>query len=174
MSKGFRVISGLIEASACPRPKCIPQSRPRGAKRAGLKYERDLARGIPGAKHGQWFEFTDRGGHGYCQPDVIFSHQGRIVVLESKYTWVESGHRQIGQLYKPVLERALARPVLGIVVCKVLTGETPRDWVCSNLDEAISRASLGLPTVLHWIGTGLGPLQFARPSTHLAFQPSPM
>ncbi len=160
MSKqGFRTVLGLISAQPCLRPACIPRSRPRGKKAAGLRYERELARGLAGAKHGQWFEYLDAHGPGYCQPDILLETGLGIAVLESKYTWTPVGHRQIAQLYKPVVEAVYRKRVFGIVVCKVLTGATPPDWVCRDLATAIGRACDGSPTVLHWIGAGLGPLQ---------------
>lgn len=157
-----RAIQGLISAAPCARPKGIPHGRPRGRKAAGLRYERALARALPEATHGQWFWFQDAFGPGHCQTDLLIPGPGgAIVVLEAKYTWTQAGHEQIARLYKPVLERAYRRQVCGLVVCKVLTGDTPRDWVCRDLETATARALSGLPTVLHWIGVGLGPLRMA-------------
>lgn len=161
LSKGFRTIIGLISAAPCPRPSCIPKSRPRGKKAAGLKYEKELARGIVGAKHGQWFAFVDRKGSGYCQPDILLETPFGIAILESKYTWTDVGHRQIAQLYKPVVEAVYRKRTFGIVVCKVLTPAVNQYWVCRDLKSAIGRACSGEPTILHWIGAGLGPLQLS-------------
>ena len=160
MAKGpFRTIIGLISAAPCLRPSCIPKSRPRGKKAAGLKYERDLAKGLPDGTHGQWFAFVDQKGSGYCQTDIIVDTGLGLAILESKYTWTMVGHQQIARLYKPVAEMIYRKRVFGIVVCKVLTRDTPRDWVCRDLRSAIGRACAGEPTVLHWVGAGLEPLQ---------------
>ncbi len=163
-----RQISGLIWAKPCSRPGCIPQSRPRGKKAAGIRYERDLAQALPGAIHGQWFEFQDSAGHGWCQPDLFLREKDAIFVLEAKYTWKRGASKQISGLYKPVLEAAFGLPVLGIVVCKVLTRETPKGSVCSSLEEAKQRAAGPWPVVLHWIGAGLGPFRGPSAPTHLA------
>lgn len=164
-----RVIVGIRLARACDRPKTIPVGRPRKkSKIAGLGYEKALAAALPEALHGQWFEFEDRNGRGHCQPDLILDSKLGLIVLEAKYTWTEAGHRQIDLLYRPVVEKAMGRDVLGIVVCKVLTPEVQSSWVCRDLDSAVRRAFTGGKTVLHWIGNGLGPLQ-ARPApSHLA------
>ncbi len=166
----MRIISGLIWAEPCPRPASIPKSRPRGKKAAGLRYERVLAAALPEAKHGQWFRFEDRRGAGCCQTDLILSVAGATVVLEAKYTWTAEGHAQLDRLYLPVLKQALGRSAYGMVVCKVLTPGTPRDWVCGNLADAIYRAGTGLPTVLHWIGASPGPLELRPKGSHLASQ----
>lgn len=163
-----RAIFGLVSAVACSRPSHIPQSRPRDKKAAGLRYERELAKALPRAKHGQWFRFTDRAGHGHCQPDLIIETEAGLAVLEAKYTWTEAGHRQIDRLYRPVLEKATGKLILGIVVCKVLTAETPTRWICRTLEAALARAGCGLPTVLHWIGSGLEPLRLPPSRSHLA------
>ena len=165
----FRVIQGLRTASVLlERPSCIPKGRARGKKAAGLRYERELAKALPKARHGQWFQFEDLRGPGWCQVDLLLEEGGVWLILEAKYTWTQVGHNQIQLLYKPVIERATGQLAVGVVVCKVLTQETPKGWVCRGLEEARSRALCGLPTVLHWIGSGLGPLQTIRPRGHLA------
>ena len=158
-----RIIRGLVSADFCPRPAQIPKSRPRGRKAAGLKYERNLAEGLPGAKHGQWFKFVDSNGPGFCQPDILLRTPVGIAVLESKYTWTQAGHVQLDKLYIPVVEMAWPdQPAFGIVVCKVLTADVDPSWICRDLASAIARAAGDASrTVLHWIGAGLGPLQIA-------------
>lgn len=150
------MIEGLEWAKALPgRPKCIPQGRARGAKAAGLRYEREIAGALPGSVHGQWFEFRDRNGLGYCQPDLLLrGGPGELVVLEAKYTWVAQGHGQIAELYRPVVELATKRWVLGIVVCKVLRSSMPGVAIASTLEEALNLARQGRTVALHWIGQG--------------------
>ncbi len=161
-SKPCRFIVDLYSAEACSRPPGIPKSRARGRKAAGLRYERELANAIPRAKHGQWFRFVDKNGLGVCQPDLLLRTQFGIAILESKYTWTETGHMQLDRLYIPVVEKVWARtPAFGIVVCKVLGPGVHPDWICRDLATAIGRAASGRKTVLHWIGAGLGPLQIA-------------
>lgn len=155
-----RIIRGLVGADPCFRPTNIPKSRPKGRKAAGLKYERELAKGIPSGKHGQWFRFLDANGIGVCQPDILVKTSLGIAILESKYTWTQAGHIQLDKLYIPVVEKANPGvPAFGIVVCKVLTVDVDPSWICRDLASAIARASAGFKTVLHWVGAGLSPLK---------------
>ncbi len=163
-----RVVSGLQWAKACSRPACIPKSRPRGKKAAGLRYERSLASALPWATHGQWFEFEDYKGHGWCQPDVFFELSGHIFVLEAKYTWTEAGFRQIEGLYAPVLRNAFRKPVHGVQVCKVLVPEMGGSQVYRSLTDACDGAAAGGKVVLHWIGAGLEPFRGTPAPSHLA------
>jgi hypothetical protein len=120
---------------------------------------------MPYAQHGQWFEFRDRAGLGHCQPDLLIDRAKYVIVLEVKYTWTAEGHTQIDQLYRPVVERALGKPVIGIVVCKMLT-PTVAFPVVSLLEDALV---LGGNVVLHWPGFGgIGPgaLSRAKPDSH--------
>lgn len=159
MSQGFRTINGLISAKASARPPGMPKSRARGAKAAGLRYERELAKALPQAKHGQWWQFVDRNGPGYCQTDLLLKTELGLFVLEVKYTWTPAGHEQLRKLYKPVVEKALGQPVHLVQVCKRLTTEVPRDSVRLELSEALALAANGWPAVLAWIGGSLVPLQ---------------
>lgn len=164
----FHCIRGLRWARVASRPPTIPFSRAVGAKAAGLRYERSLARGIYQAKHGQWWEYEDRDGPGWCQTDVILDQGGLVVVLEAKYTWTEVGDRQLSNLYLPVVSLALELPTVGVQVCKVLTTETPRGLVRATLADAIALARTGAKPCLHWLGANLVPLQLPPPEAHLA------
>ena len=154
-----RVITGLQWARLCDRPAGIPVTRPRGAKGRGLSYERALARAMPRCQHGQWYEFRDANGIGHCQTDLVQHTQFMVAVFEAKYTWVPEGHLQISQLYRPVLEMVYGRPVVGVVVCKVLMPGMPRVVrVTATVADALAFAFGGAPCVLHWLGKGsLGP-----------------
>lgn len=160
-----RVISGLKWARALDtRPAGIPVGRPRGAKRHGVKYERDFAKALPEAVHGQWFEFWDANGYGVCQPDLMLRVGDSIVILECKYTWVPGAYWQVEKLYKPVVEAAGGLRAYGVTVCKNLTPEAPKST--PSLEEAIRRAMLGRgESVLHWLA---GPPWTDSPSRPLA------
>lgn len=117
-----REIKGLRWARECGRPSCIPIGRPRGAKAQGLRYERGLALTLaPAFRHGQWFEYEDGIGRGYCQVDFLRVDADRVIALEAKYTWTIEGHWQLERLYIPIVERVYARPAVGVVVCKNLS-----------------------------------------------------
>lgn len=130
-----------MSARAVERPQSIPIGRPRGAKALGVRYERALARSLPGATHGQWWEFWDANGRGFCQTDLFLPVGEAVVVLEVKYTWTPLGHSQLERLYLPVLRMALGRDVIGLVVCKKLIPEVlGQVTVCGTLVEAIEAA----------------------------------
>jgi hypothetical protein len=157
MLKNGRVIVGLEWAKACPKPAVIPISRPRGKKAWGKRYEKALARELPSCAHGQWWEYQDKTGHGWCQTDLITSLWGELIILECKYTWVAKGHAQLEGLYCPVVQMATGKAVTGIVVCKILVPEvTNFARVTDDFAEAIWTAKSGHRSVLHW--TGIKPL----------------
>ncbi len=165
----MRVIQGLTFAEPCGKPGFIGTPRPRGAKAAGLKYERALASALPAAKHGQWFAYADRGGLGWCQPDLLLETQFGLAVLEAKYTFTEQAFLQVERLYKPVLTLAYSRQVVfGFQVCKTLTPGARACYIADNLDEAIGVAASGRKVALHWLGQGLGPLRQSRSPIPLA------
>lgn len=142
--------------------------RPRGKKAAGVKYEKALAKALPGAEHGVWFQFVDSNGPGFCQADLLLRTAHGTAVLEAKYTWVASGHGQADRLYVPIVEKITGRPAFSIVVCKVVTRDTPREWICRTLQSALDRAARDLPTVLHWIGGSLDAPEPRPTAGHLA------
>lgn len=158
-----RTVQGLKWAKAIERPKCIPVGRARGAKAQGLRYERSLAKALPCAKHGQWFEFEDRNGRGFCQVDLMLQLLSGILILEAKYTWTAEGHLQIEELYSPVVSAAWGMPVAGLVVCKKLLPGMPGVSVAGDLDTALHYIARGQRTVLHW----LGGVTLARPKLAL-------
>src|SRR5436190_8478559 len=99
-----RVVAGKVDwARPCLRPACIPKSRLKGAKADGLRYEKLVAKAIPEAKHGPWYEFCDVNGPGYCQPDLVVISPRMVLVLECKLSNYFEGLQQIERLYKPVL-----------------------------------------------------------------------
>lgn len=119
----------------------------------GLRYERVLAKALPMAKHGQWFEFEDKYGRGFCQVDLMLEMPRGILILEAKYTWVPEGHCQIEGLYSPVVEMALGKPCKGMVVCKKLIPGMPRELeIVSDLESGARALASGNRVVLHWLG----------------------
>lgn len=155
--RGFhRVVEGLRWAEARPEgPWGAKGSRPRGAKALGVAYEKALARALPDAKRGQWWKFDDVNGGGWCQTDLLLEGASSVLVLEAKLSWVMQGHTQLELLYKPVLEMALGKPLLGVVVCKTLRSGMPHSVsIVSDLPSALALARSGRRVVLHWIGNG--------------------
>lgn len=155
---GHRVVKGLKWARLSPDgPPGLKGSRPRGAKREGLRYERQIAQAFgPTAKHGQWLVFEDQNGLGWAQPDILFPLRNELFVLEAKYTWVPEAHTQLGQLYLPLLEAVFeSSRIYGIVMVKALTPMARKNFICSTMERALEMARLGTGApVLQWLGTG--------------------
>ena len=150
----IRQVKSLKTAYALAgRPACIPKSRPRGAKALGLQYERALAKRLPFAQHGPWFEYWDAAGRGLCQPDFLMETPlGQIVILEVKYTWTPEAILQIERLYKPVVELALGKPCVGVTVCKRLLPAMAGMTITGDIWEAIAVARKGQRPVFQWLG----------------------
>lgn len=148
-----RNIVGLQYAARCLRPAHIPKSRPKGAKAAGLRYEKALSAAIPRAEHGQWFEFKDLNGPGHCQMDLIIEGKKRIVVIECKLTEVAQGMAQLRELYFPIVEKVWQdKKPLGIVAARHLSKCPDTALVETTLKSAILRAeSEKIIPVLHWM-----------------------
>lgn len=173
-----RRISGLIWAHACARPSCIPVGRPRGVKASGLRYETALQGQIPGSIRGQWFQFCDRNGLGYCQTDLLMGWEGHACVLECKYSWTQEGHDQLEFLYLPVVREAVQRPVLGLQVCRRLVPAVAQAGVqvCSSLEEALHGSASGRRTAWHWLAQGqqLGPSSRSATTRHAVLLDTPL
>ena len=155
-----RIIEGLKWAHPLSaKPDIIPTSRPRGAKAAGLRFEHALAKALPSALHGQWFEFEDRNGHGYCQTDLIYSLLPLyMVVLEVKYTLVPGAHSKLLNLYLPVVSLALSRPSVGVVAVKNLDPRYRRGKIHTDLHSAAAASATSTyPSLLQWSGQALLP-----------------
>lgn len=146
-----RTINRLKWAKALSeRPSCIPLGRPRGVKGLGLRYERSLARALPAALPGQWFEFEDSAGRGFCQTDLLLPYNGKIGVLEVKLSYTREAEDELRGLYVPVVRKALGREVFGLVVCKNLRPGAP--GVRGELVQALEEAAGGLLVTWHWLG----------------------
>jgi hypothetical protein len=156
----YRTIVGLRWAHPLPsRPDCIPASRPRGAKAAGLRFERELAKALPSCLHGTWFEFEDKLGHGYCQADVIYTlGYNFAAVIEVKYTLVPGAHSKLLNLYVPIVSRALNIDCVGVVAVKNLDPRYRRGRIYTDLPSA-AQASVAnsYPALLQWSGQPLLP-----------------
>lgn len=148
-----RQIIGLKWARRHPEvwPFGIPKPRPRGIKAFGRRYEAAVAKSLPQAEQGVWWEFRDANGPGICQTDFILVDGLTIVILECKHTWTPDGMSQLMGLYLPVVSMAAERPAIGIQVCKHIV-----PWAgpaFTSLGEALATArAQGTPSTLHWRG----------------------
>lgn len=134
------------------RPPAIPIGRPRGAKAAGIRYEKALGKALGQmAQHGPWFQFKDKNGLGHCQPDYLIELQSLVVILECKYTWTIAAYVQIEALYAPVVSFALGKPVIGLQVCKRLIPEAQKySKITGMLGNGLILANSGSRVTLHW------------------------
>lgn len=107
----------------------------------------------PMAHHGQWFEFWDKNGRGYCQPDIVFRSKGNIYIIEVKLTDIDQAERQLIELYIPVVSKALGETARGIIVTKYLTNIKDLSLIADSLEKAIEKTQRVIP-VLHYIGKG--------------------
>lgn len=148
---GHRIVRGLVWASPAERPD-LPKSRPWGTKALGLQYERRVAKALPRAKHGPWYEFRDEDGRGVCQPDLVLLLAKLVLVIECKLSDTLAGESQLKDLYLPVCALAHSRPAFGLVICKHV-----KPWstqVCGSLEEALHALSGTSVPRLHWLGRG--------------------
>ena len=135
------------------KPSCIPTARLRGVKAAGLKYEKSFGKAVPAARHGQWFEFCDANGPGFCQPDYLLRLDDQLVVLECKLSLVDEAFEQLEGLYFPVLEKITGFRPLGVVVTKNIRPIGVKTAIRPDLISAIDAAKIGLRGVFHWLGS---------------------
>lgn len=153
-----RVVDRLQWARPCERPSVLPRRRVnyRNIQAVGLRYEKAVGSAVRDLKWGkvlcgQWFEFCDVHGHGYCQTDVLIVRQFDVIVLECKLTEVLDARIQLKHLYLPVVEKVFDRLARGVVVARHLTRTTETDRVFDNLPAALIA---GHCATLHWIGRG--------------------
>ena len=151
-------MKNVVWANECERPRGLPRSpRGHGTAAKGLTYERAFARAVkramPGTVHGQWFVYYADGLLGYCQPDIIQITPRTIYVIEVKLTDVERATEQLLDLYFPVLRRAYAREVRGIIATRSVHRCPGLATVTASLREALTLCHERVP-VLHWIGSG--------------------
>jgi hypothetical protein len=143
-------IIGLRSAEKCFPPSFARKVKATGAKAAGLRYEREVARALPLALHGQWFSYLDANGQGYCQPDLFFITDKEILVLEVKLKWTPSALSQLLDLYSPILSLVYSRPIRCAVITKILTPSSPPPF--SSIAAALTSPSHTIP-LIHWLGT---------------------
>lgn len=142
----MRKIESLRWANKCEAPDFIPSPHLRGSAAAGLRYERAFHSAVGGIR-GQWFEFEDFNGAGWCQTDVILGD----VIFECKLSWTWDAIKQLTWLYIPVVEKALGKKMRGVVVTRNLRGVQAVP-IARSLREARKLMELTPIPVLHWLG----------------------
>ena len=125
-------------------PKEIPKpTKLKGVQKAGLAYEKRVgkylkARFGKNAMIGPWFQFLDKNGKRYCQPDFLLTLDGQIYKIECKLSFRGRARDKLKKVYGPVVSAALnGSPPILIQVCRTLRRGLKTKTVPS-IDEAIS------------------------------------
>lgn len=153
--KSVRHVAGLLWAEHVAEGPFGPQKRRKGAKAAGLGYERKVCGALPAAIFNPWFAYMDANGKGFAQPDFLLPLKGGILaILEVKLTATPTAEEQLRELYMPIAEFLWPdREVIGVMVAKNLTSGARN--VHTTLSGALRNAYTGqgqcLP-LLHWLG----------------------
>lgn len=149
----MRHVAGLLWAQHTSEGPFGPQRRKKGAKGAGLGYERKVAKALPQAIFNPWFEYMDANGKGFAQPDFLLPLKGGLLaILECKLTATPVGKEQLALLYMPLAQFLWPkRQILGVMVTKNLTWASRGPAI--SLEEALQQSlrSTTIPT-LHWLG----------------------
>lgn len=148
-----RKIEQLFSAFETLAPKAFApgKRRPRGAKGAGIKFEKEVAKAFGArARHGQWFSFFDKNGSGMCQTDLLIVQPTKVFCFEVKLGNITAGRAQFSELYRPVLERVYKRPVYGIVIARYVSDDPEPRKITNNMLSAIVAAQIGEVPTLHW------------------------
>lgn len=144
----------LRYAKFCDKPAWLRPQRRRGAKAAGLAYEKSISDALP-ARHlkGSWIEFEDAKGQAWCQIDFAVNVNRTVYVLEAKLTWTAEAHEKLRRLYLPLIRNITGLDAHGIVICRAITPDTSEfgTTIVHSLEAALSAARAGLKApVLLW------------------------
>lgn len=158
----MHIVSDLRSAKLLgERPACIPIGRPRGAKAAGMRFQRAVGAALEvklghQVLLGPWFEYLDGSVRRYCQPDFIIYRPAHadFVVAEAKLTWNFEAYEQLWRLYVPVVRQYAAKPVCTMLIVRNLTRETPKQAVFDNFSAALAAAHGAACPIFHYLGRG--------------------
>lgn len=78
-----------------------------------------------------WFDYLDKNGRGFAEPDGLIIYPSRVLIIESKLTGNVHGKMQLEGLYRPLVEAHYQRPAVCLLVCKWVNGSTPGPFVAS-------------------------------------------
>ena len=104
--------SAIQSAHFCEAPAFSLRSRPRkGRKAEGIRFETKAQAYLEGKSEfylaSPWIIFIADGKPHWCQPDGILldPEAGILTIVEIKYSHCAEAHRQLRQVYAPVLGR---------------------------------------------------------------------
>lgn len=145
----------LIYAKKVPRPEFIPpviRKNLTNVARLGLSYEnsvfKNLRKNHPelNIQHNPFYEYQFRGNRPcWCSPDLVIDLGNLVVIIEVKLTWVPDAANKLRNIYCPVVRRVLQKPAIGVVVCKNLVENAPRE--VSSISDALAT---GADCVVYW------------------------
>lgn len=144
-----RSLKGLTKAQFIDeRPKFIPpQAKLRGAMKKGITYENKVAKYLKAlckgeVIHGQWIEYVDRQGLGWCQPDILIvpkTKRHSLVIVECKLTATPRAKNQLKYIYLPALQMIYPKHTIKLVqVCRNLS-KGFSDTKLESIEEAYSK-----------------------------------
>jgi hypothetical protein len=134
-------------------------SRPRGAKAAGLRFEKKAKEFLREKYNerillGPWFYVLDGVRRRYCQPDaLVFDREPTqrsevVTIVEIKIAWSALAYWQLRHLYEPVI-RAMYGPRETRLICLarsadplVATPEAPT--LLDSLDATLEEGKVGI------------------------------
>jgi hypothetical protein len=99
-----------------------PSSRVRGAKRAGVLFEKKVNDALttlhPEYLSGLGFTFMDSGIRGICIPDGVLYNSRFVIVVEVKLRHCIDAWHHLRRLYAPVVSLAFKKPVVCVEIVK--------------------------------------------------------
>lgn len=132
--KGFRPAREVSSAWPCGvgpfGDTSHPSSSVKGAKAAGLRYERKaldfLSERFEGLRKSPWFRFKEPhdARRRWCQPDALLLRGDTAIIFEVKTRLCEEAWWQLRMLYEPVVRRAFYARTIGL--CVVTANFDPR------------------------------------------------
>ena len=150
---GHKVPKKVSFAAPCLPPPWLKKNRARGQKAAGLRFERAVAKAVPGATHGQWFQYLAEDGPGWCQPDLLLVGKKTVVVIEVKLTNYVEAKEQLMELYLPILSAAYpSHSIHSVIILRHVSSLAQGVKIYEKISEALE-AREKYP-VVHWLGVG--------------------
>lgn len=127
----------------------------KGVKAKGRTYERTVGRRLKDRcasgelpaqlVSGQWFNFCDANGYGYCQTDYYLICEGFIILLECKLTQTDFAETQMRKLYEPILRKVYGLPVVVVQVFKNI-----RYHPAAQIKDILDAIEYPRPETLSW------------------------
>jgi hypothetical protein len=161
-SPRFRVVHGRVKYAQIVRSLRNLSSGNTAAKRAGLKYEEEVAKWLycyALARSGWRFiespeiVFADDRGTQFAVPDGIMMTEEFTCVIEVKLQHMPEAWWQLRRKYEPIARHLTGRNVMLLEVCKTYDLQMPfpeKHRLYRSFDEYFAEAKPGELGVLQW------------------------